>query len=531
MNAATGRNARRALAGAVAALALGGTAAPAAAQWSQVHEQFYMPAEHNWVFRRNFAGADRLFNAFDYGHAILYEVLYTRPNAPASRLEEKEYGFLTGRLLTAPPRLPLEEGAIEVAYARLVPEAKAMFEWAHLLHRQIYDVLGDERLSQAAKDTEVAALLRYYRSRPELAFSARPKSMELMEGQHYSTAFREKYPRFNGLIWGYHWLQVGLYEPLMVGRTPEERQVGVTAAVTRFRQMLVNAPENMPRVMPMTAAIAPTFAARYPEAAIIFDNLHGMHDVISDILASPRVPRDRKREEILTAARRYRDDTSFVMTVDEWREMTAMMGVQNMGGPVMGFLEDFPEPTLPRGAVMASHAGQHGAAPAAAAAGSAQGHAGHAAAPAPVPAARGAMGAMDHSRAGASPARGMRHDASAHAPASAGADGMTALHERMMADPVIRARVAADPALRRMADELHGAGGMGMRHGAAATAADSARARAFVARLVADPQVEARIHAVPRLHQLWSDPAVQRRLGELRRQHGQPQPAAPEHRH
>ncbi|HEU0299738.1 MAG TPA: hypothetical protein VFR37_09795, partial [Longimicrobium sp.] len=148
------RHAHRALMGAVAALVLGGTATPAAAQWAQVHEQFYMPAEHNWVFRRDYPQADRLFNAFDYGHAILYEVLYTRPDAPASRLEDEEYRFLTGRLLVSPPRLPLEEGAIEVAYAKLAPEAKAMFEWAHILHRQIYDVLGDERLSEAAKDAE-----------------------------------------------------------------------------------------------------------------------------------------------------------------------------------------------------------------------------------------------------------------------------------------------------------------------------------------------------------------------------------------
>ena len=170
-----------------------------------------------------------------------------------------------------------------------------------------------------------------------------------MEGQYYSTAFREKYPRFNGLIWGYHWLQVGLYEPLMTSRTPEERQTGITGAVTRFRQMLENAPRNLPRVMPMTPAVAPTFAARYPEAAIIFDNLHSMHDVISDVLASPRVPRAQKRQEILRAAARYRDATSFVMTVPAWLEMSHAMGIQNMGGPAVGFLPEFPPPSAAPG--------------------------------------------------------------------------------------------------------------------------------------------------------------------------------------
>ncbi|HEV7588131.1 MAG TPA: hypothetical protein VGO40_08350, partial [Longimicrobium sp.] len=104
----------RAVLGAAALMA--GLAGPAAAQLSRTYEQFYLPAEHNWTFRRSYAAADRLFNAFDYGHAILYEKLYTRPGAPARELEEKEFDFITRRLLVSPPRLPLEEAAIEVEY-------------------------------------------------------------------------------------------------------------------------------------------------------------------------------------------------------------------------------------------------------------------------------------------------------------------------------------------------------------------------------------------------------------------------------
>lgn len=529
--------ARAAIGAAALALSLGALAEPVQAQWSRQHEQFYLPASHNWVFRRNYPGADRLFNAFDYGHAILYEKLYTRPGAPASELEEREYDFITRRLLVSPPRLPLEEGAIEIAYVKLAPEAKLMFEWAHLLHRQIYDVLGDDRLSQAEKDAEIASLLRYYKSRPDLAFSSVPKNMELMEGQYYSTAFRDGWPKFNGLIWGYHWLQVGLYEPLMLGRTTEERQTGVTATVARFRQMLENAPENMPRLMPMTAAVAPTFAARYPEAAIIFDNLHGMHDVISDILASPKVPREMKREEILRAAERYRDNTSFVMTEAEWREMSQMMGVQNMGGPVTGFLPGFPEPTVARGAVVAhgNMAGMdHGAGQAQSAPAGAQDHAamGHGQ---PAPAQAGAQdhAAMGHGNAAGAPGQnavpGMQHGAAGSPDMAL----MMEMHGRMLADPVIRERVATDPVLRQMMARMHGGQGMqAMDHGnmtGSGAVADSAQALDFVVRLLSDPEVEARIHSDPRLHQLWSDPAVQRRLAELRR--GQPAAPAPAHRH
>jgi hypothetical protein len=513
---------RAALLGAAAVgLALGAWAEPARAQFTRQHEQFYMPAEHNWVFRRMYPGADRLFNAFDYGHAILYEKLYTRPGAPVSELEEREYDFITRRLLLSPPRMPLEEAAIEIEYVKLAPEAKLMFEWAHLLHRQMYDVLGDDRLSQERKDAEIASLLRYYKSRPDLAFSSVPKNMELMEGQYYATAFRDNYPKFNGLIWGYHWLQVGLYEPLVVGTTPEERQTGVTATVARFRQMLQDAPRNMPRLMPMTAAVAPRFAARYPEAAIIFDNLHGMHDVISDILASPRVPREKKREEILLAAERYRDATSFAMTQAEWLEMSHAMGVQNMGGPVVGLLPGFPEPTVERGAVMAHGGMQHGTAGGSAADHAAMGHAPAAAPPS------AAMPATDHAAHGAqAPSAPMPGAAGAPSPAL-----FAELHSRLMADPVIRERVAADPVLQRLVAEMQAAHAMqhgAMRHGAAPS--DSAQAIDFAVRLLSDPEVEARIHSDPRLHQLWSDPEVQRRLAEMRRA----QPAAPPadaHRH
>ena len=423
------------------------------AQWTTTYEQFYLPGSFNWKFRQNYPAADRLFNAFDYGHAILYERLWTRPGAPTSLLEEKEYSFITRELLVNPPNLPLEEAAIEIAYAKLAPEAKMMFDWAHLLHRQIYDVWADERLVPAAKDRKVQELVRYYKTRKDLAFSSRPKTMELMEGQPYSLAFRKNYPKFNGLIWAYHWLQIGLYEPLLAGRNSDERQTGIIAAVARFKQMIENPPTSMPRIMPMSPAVAPLFTERYPEAAIIFDNLHSMHDVVSDILANPAVPRNQKRARILEAARRYRDDTSYVMSVEEWKDMGQMMGVENMGGPVRGFLAGFPEPTVERGAVMAGmdHSGtqkggmagmQHAASPTGAA----------------------PMAGMDHSRmpgmakadtgsksgGAAQPMEGMDHSRMPGMSGAMKSDDMMAMHMKLMADPVIRERMMADPEMRRM---------------------------------------------------------------------------------
>lgn len=303
----------------------------AGAQGPQYFEQTYMRAEHNWAFRKNYPNADRLFNAFDYGHAILYETLWRQPDAKQAELDGKQFDFITTNLLVHPPRVMLDESAIGPEWAKLAPEMLMMFEWTHMLHRQIYDVWSDERIPVAQKDARVAQLVEYYKSRPALAFSSKPKDMDLMEGQPYSLAFKKKFPRFNGLIWSYHWLQMTLYDALMTGRTRQERQANVAKVVATFLGM-TRAPATLPSMMPMTPAIAPLFAERYPEAAVIFDNLHSMHDVVSDILANPVIPRDAKRKTILEAASHYRDDHTRITTVSEWRDMAHEMGAEHMGG-------------------------------------------------------------------------------------------------------------------------------------------------------------------------------------------------------
>lgn len=305
----------------------------AMSQTGKYYHQTYLPAPHNYVFSDTHPAADRLFNAFDYGHSILYETLWRKPESPAAILDVREFGFITTNLLVNPPRIPLDESAIGPEWTKLAPETLAMFEWAHMLHRQLYDVLADERIAPENQDSRVAEVMKYYKSRPALALSSSPKDMALMEGQPYSLAFRQRFPKFNGLVWSYHWLQMTIYDALLAGETVPDRKANVAKVVSRFREIVDGAPRSLPAVMPMSAAIAPRFTARYPEASIIFDNLHSMHDVVSDILANPNVPRSRKRAAILVAAAKYRDATSNITTVDEWIEMSVGMGVDQMGGP------------------------------------------------------------------------------------------------------------------------------------------------------------------------------------------------------
>lgn len=143
-----------------------------------------------------------------------------------------------------------------------------------------------------------------------------------------------------------------------------------------------------------------------------------------------------------------------------------------------------------------------------------------------------------------------------HGESSAGQDptvkSLQAIFERMMADPVIRERVATDPALQRMLGALRtnngasigGTAGMNTMPGMgttpeaentsdmenmpgmgnssvsstspAGTREERQRTMEFVVRLLSDPAIEGKIHSDPALHALWSDPAVQKRLQELK---------------
>jgi hypothetical protein len=305
----------------------------------QPYEQGYLRSGDNWTFHREYAAADRLFNAFDYGHAIIAETWLRHPSDAALRLEGGEYAFITTRLLRAPPSVPLDEHAVAPAYGVAFPEVIATFSWAHALHRQLYDILSDQRLLPDARERRVREALRYYRSRSDLALSDAPKSMELMEGQGYSLAFRRASPRFNQLIWSYHWLQMGIYDALLASDDYDERHRAVAATVARFFALHADS-SRVPAMMPMSAAIAPRFTARYPEAAIIFDNLHALHDVVSDILASPAIPAPAKRAAVLRALSSYRDSTTAVTSRAEWIAMSRGMGLEEMGGAI-------PDPISP----------------------------------------------------------------------------------------------------------------------------------------------------------------------------------------
>ncbi|HQW67389.1 MAG TPA: hypothetical protein PLJ23_10150 [Gemmatimonadales bacterium] len=300
-------------------------------------ETHYYPGAFNWQFLKHHNAAGRLFNAFDFGHAILYERLFTLPLAEAKTALDRDYDFLVNDLLVKPPRFAIAEEAIEPSYAKLAWRAKQTFDWAHILHRQLYDAYADARLAPAARDSLIERITDNYLANTRYALAAVPKGMALMDEQPFSQLFRREVPRFNGLIWSYHWLQIGLYEAFLTDDDRANDAAAVDRVVGRWREMVRGAPTAYPSVMPMAPAVAPRFSKAHPRAAAIFDNLHMLHDIISDILASPTIARVAKGAEIARQLDMMQDPTRDLMGWDHWWMMGDMMGgVGKMGGVAGG---------------------------------------------------------------------------------------------------------------------------------------------------------------------------------------------------
>ncbi|HEY0995688.1 MAG TPA: hypothetical protein VGD77_06845 [Gemmatimonadaceae bacterium] len=446
--------------------------APSAAQWVARPETSFLPGGFNWQFRRQFPRADRVVNAIAYAQDLRFETLWTRPpgsDSADARRRDRELARSARGLIASPPRLPPVEEATAAQFAKLVPEAAGMLSWARQFRRQLYDLAADPSLSVAALDGRITELLGHYRSRPELALASLPKRPEAAEGQFYSVAFRRAFPLSQGLAWAARGLQLELLELLLQRESPARRIALVDSSIARFGWAGPTDADSLPSRRPLAPVVAPALARRYPGPAAILDNLGMLEDVVADILASPDVPRSAKRREILRAAEAFRSDTVLASRFDAW--------LQGRG-------EQATSHEMSAHDMAASHE----------------------------------MGAPNETQEVNVPL-------------------LIAIHRRMLADPVVQERVATDPVLQRMLAQLGPLAGTAEMPGHAGmpemtmapTAMSEERRQAveFIVRLLSDPTVESRIHSDPELHRLWSDPAVRKRLNELRQsQQARPVPPA-----
>lgn len=233
-------------------------------------------------------------NAIAVGHAFAYEDIVT---GKAKDLETKTYQKINW-VLKNPPKFMPDEGNISPTFGRKYGVLEQVFEWAHIFHAQTVDVLASSKLTNKEKEAEIEKLYQFYLTKVPYAISGLPMNMGYLDFQPYSQAFRQKYPKVNGLFWGYHWLQGTMYDLLYEKTLEEQKQAYKQVGKQYHSQELYRTDRAF---MPMFAELSPKFARRFPEISNTFDNLHMLHDMVNDILASDWLTPQQKDEQITRA--------------------------------------------------------------------------------------------------------------------------------------------------------------------------------------------------------------------------------------
>ncbi|HEY7533951.1 MAG TPA: hypothetical protein VH681_14360, partial [Nitrospiraceae bacterium] len=247
-------------------------------QWEQRDKRFYYRALWNFALRENLKELDIEFNGVDFGHSHLYEHLLLTGAKDIPAIEDNARKE-TLRFIATRPRLNPNEEAIAPTYMKLAWKAQNTFDEAHALHRGTYDIYVSDLKD---RDAAIRKLLAFYQD-SEYAITSQRLDHRRLDTMPYSKGFRHKFPLFNATIWSYHYLQVVVYDALGGAADLAAKQKSVEPILETYQGYLENPPVEW-TFMPMTGELSPKFAQEYPDIANIFDNLHMMHDTISDIL-------------------------------------------------------------------------------------------------------------------------------------------------------------------------------------------------------------------------------------------------------
>lgn len=273
---------------------------------------WYPLPKEAYKFGALYPKAQQLLFAFDYGHALVYERLLQNHGQIANPKDfEKKILSDVMTILKSPPNVKVDEGDIAPQYVFTFPLMVDAFDWSHLLHQFVLDVLATSKDRGEGMNNRVNELFGKYKSNTPLAITDVCKTMLFMDGHYFSKDFRRQYPSFNLLIWSYHWFQIKLYEALMLP-TRAKRDLAVQKTVDDFWQLISNLPDSADfDMMPETKKEAPTFFKAFPLISASFDNNHMLHDVVSDILTSAKVPSSAMRTTGVEYARMAMDPNAF----------------------------------------------------------------------------------------------------------------------------------------------------------------------------------------------------------------------------
>ncbi|BCM89753.1 hypothetical protein IAD21_01600 [Abditibacteriota bacterium] len=267
---------------------------PAWLDSKQNNDIFYKRGAFNFAIT-NIPALNRDMNGVAVGHALAYEALVT---GREKSLETTVWDQIN-HVLKNPPKFMPTEKSLSPTFGQKYGVLEQVFDWTHVSHAQTIDVLASPRFDNADKDAETTRVWDYYRDEgAPFTVTGLPMNMAWLDSQAYSGAFRRKYPKVNALFWGYHWLQTSIYDGLR-DKTPEEQKKMYALLGRQYHD--VELYDTKRPFMPMMAETSPLFSAKYPDIANAFDNLHMLHDMVNDILASDWMTGAQKTEQIKRA--------------------------------------------------------------------------------------------------------------------------------------------------------------------------------------------------------------------------------------
>jgi hypothetical protein len=265
-----------------------------------------------YQFGTMYPKAQQLLFAFDYGHALVYErLLHNKGQIQNPREFEKKILSQVLDILKNPPNVKVDEDDIAPQYVFTFPLMVNVFDWSHMLHQFVLDVLATSHNRGPQMTTRINQLFSQYNFNQSLAITDVCKTMLFMDGHYFSKEFRRTYPSFNLLIWSYHWFQIKLYEALLKP-TRSERDAAVAQTTEDFWKLISDLPDSADfDMMPDSRTEAPDFFRLFPKISASFDNNHMLHDIVSDILTSEKVNAVDMRSVGITYGRMAMDPEAF----------------------------------------------------------------------------------------------------------------------------------------------------------------------------------------------------------------------------
>ncbi len=286
--------------------------------------------------RRLHPGVHTLLLRLEQAHGVLLDALAREGAAVRARGEDlPTFGFefeLVDRLtfLVQGEGDASDAEAAAAGYALLGERGEEVVRWGHAFQREVTSILADPEI--ADPDAALQEAVRTYRSRPGVALPGVPKDMDILYVHPFALGFRTGYADLDGLVWAGYWFRLAVTEPFTDLPAGDARSAGVDTVTARYFAKLSygEPPSFFPSEIPLAPAIAPGLIWRSPEAAMIWDNLSMLFEVVADVLASPDTP---DVESALEATFDFFLDPALAVTdQDEWEIMALRHGIFFQGG-------------------------------------------------------------------------------------------------------------------------------------------------------------------------------------------------------